>query len=512
HIAIRGMFGGLFHTPQKTLFEGGGAKILDVGCGPGSWTLDMATTFPAASFVGADIVSYDHQNLPSNVVFQKENVLEGLSFPDNTFDLVYQRALLLAVQTHQWPGVIRELARVTKPGGYIQLVDVRHRLAALCTSTGLQDVEERVSMYPIGWNGPVGTLIAENMKQMFTGASRKLFMAGRDEGEYDQFVDAALQQAADERLFTKVFCVTARRLDSGLESSCRHCLHHEYARVPIHSVVIVPSNRGHSVGGYGDGEAEVETRAKNAGEVPFVINEVHTTEVAYVETLRRGGLGQCWLHETRKNAPASMVDVFLRKVIVTVVVPIGPDGDAFREFVPMQKRIEPHSDADGFAPSSVYVTAGPGMGVRRLLLFSDCLLVDVPCAADAERPAVAISGSRYSYGGWQRRRSFAETVADSVWDGGGGLLWQYTGSTWKGWRSWLEFRALGNSLTLASLPSAMPTPPPSLQSAPLSPPPCRRPTAASVTTLGSVVDVDQVYGLSLVALRLGVVNGLLPLL
>ncbi|KAJ1568926.1 hypothetical protein HK405_012155, partial [Cladochytrium tenue] len=49
----------------------------------------------------------------------------------------------------------------------------------------------------IGWNGPVGGLIAENMKQMFTGASKHLFMTGRDEGEYDKFVDAKLQQAGD---------------------------------------------------------------------------------------------------------------------------------------------------------------------------------------------------------------------------------------------------------------------------------------------------------------------------
>ncbi|KAJ1568618.1 hypothetical protein HK405_015921, partial [Cladochytrium tenue] len=55
HIVLRQVFGGLFHTPQRALLEDPsvGAKVLDVGCGPGFWTLEMATKFPHASFIGA---------------------------------------------------------------------------------------------------------------------------------------------------------------------------------------------------------------------------------------------------------------------------------------------------------------------------------------------------------------------------------------------------------------------------------------------------------------------------
>ncbi|KAJ1562308.1 hypothetical protein HK405_013601 [Cladochytrium tenue] len=54
HIAIRSIFGGNFHTPQQELFldEKAGAKILDAGCGAGSWTIDMAKQFPHASVTG----------------------------------------------------------------------------------------------------------------------------------------------------------------------------------------------------------------------------------------------------------------------------------------------------------------------------------------------------------------------------------------------------------------------------------------------------------------------------
>ncbi|KAJ1555667.1 hypothetical protein HK405_014848 [Cladochytrium tenue] len=53
HIVTRHLFGGLFLTPQQAIFEDSSsdAKILDIGCGPGSWALEMAKKFPHASVV-----------------------------------------------------------------------------------------------------------------------------------------------------------------------------------------------------------------------------------------------------------------------------------------------------------------------------------------------------------------------------------------------------------------------------------------------------------------------------
>ncbi|KAJ1545299.1 hypothetical protein HK405_008017, partial [Cladochytrium tenue] len=59
HIIFRHLLGGLFHTPQEDLFNGTAetpdsqpATVLDVGCGPGSWAIEMAKTFPESKFVG----------------------------------------------------------------------------------------------------------------------------------------------------------------------------------------------------------------------------------------------------------------------------------------------------------------------------------------------------------------------------------------------------------------------------------------------------------------------------
>lgn len=56
---------------------------------------------------------------PVNVQFEVGNVLDGLSFPDNTFDIVNLRLFILAFRTEEWAKVLKEIQRVLKPGGYI---------------------------------------------------------------------------------------------------------------------------------------------------------------------------------------------------------------------------------------------------------------------------------------------------------------------------------------------------------------------------------------------------------
>ncbi|KAJ1551952.1 hypothetical protein HK405_013286, partial [Cladochytrium tenue] len=204
HMVLRHLFAGLFHTPQQALFEdpAGEARVLDMGCGSGAWTLDMAVKYPNASFVGG-------------------------------------RAMVVAIPKSRWPDDVRELIRVAKPGGYIQLIDASavyyhydperpselipvtsgpffemvtpcDRLALLCSSAGLEDVKERVAVFPIGWNGAIGRLGADDFRQAFTGTSKRLFMGSRDDASYEKLVDEAFKQAAEEHIYIKTVCVTGR--------------------------------------------------------------------------------------------------------------------------------------------------------------------------------------------------------------------------------------------------------------------------------------------------------------
>ena len=64
------------------------------------------------------------ENLPLNVQFIHENFLDGLSYPDNFFDYIHQRALGIAFTRVQWETfVIKELTRVLKPHGWVEFVE-----------------------------------------------------------------------------------------------------------------------------------------------------------------------------------------------------------------------------------------------------------------------------------------------------------------------------------------------------------------------------------------------------
>src|SRR5215469_1321422 len=70
--------------------------ILDVGCGPGGWALDVAGIYPDRRGVGIDIsstmITYAQAQATAqylnNVTFSVMNALEPLKFAEEAFDLV----------------------------------------------------------------------------------------------------------------------------------------------------------------------------------------------------------------------------------------------------------------------------------------------------------------------------------------------------------------------------------------------------------------------------------------
>jgi ubiquinone/menaquinone biosynthesis C-methylase UbiE len=80
--------------------------------------MDMASEYPNSNFVGVDIAAMVNVNfkLP-NVSFSLGNVIEGLNFPDNSFDYIQFRVFVNALRTEEWPIVLKEIHRLLKPGG-----------------------------------------------------------------------------------------------------------------------------------------------------------------------------------------------------------------------------------------------------------------------------------------------------------------------------------------------------------------------------------------------------------
>ncbi|RKP12676.1 S-adenosyl-L-methionine-dependent methyltransferase, partial [Piptocephalis cylindrospora] len=105
--------------------EWGFQRILDVGCGGGAWSLEMATAHPHAQVMGIDVVPvFPGSTVPRNCSFELVNLLSSsLPFPDASFDLIYQRLLALSIPECRYAAHLRELHRVSRPGAALEIVD-----------------------------------------------------------------------------------------------------------------------------------------------------------------------------------------------------------------------------------------------------------------------------------------------------------------------------------------------------------------------------------------------------
>ncbi|CAG8560063.1 7143_t:CDS:2 [Paraglomus occultum] len=124
HQVDKVLWGGLQSSPvtEELAF---GARVLDVGCGMGVWATNTGSDHPLSTVIGIDNApAFPKHSLP-NVAFLKCNVLDGLPFPDNTFNFVRQAYLVICIDWQRWNDkVLKELVRVTKPGGYIEIMDI----------------------------------------------------------------------------------------------------------------------------------------------------------------------------------------------------------------------------------------------------------------------------------------------------------------------------------------------------------------------------------------------------
>jgi len=192
HYAIRETLGANFLAPLDEPM-----RILDVGCGTGQWGFEMCHHFDSALVVGLDLVSGKSEQ-PPGYRYVRANVLQGLPFADEQFDFVHQRFLVSGLPLASWPAVVADLARVTRPGGWVELVEVpwaferpgpaaqrlmdvvRDLLAyleldstdvvyrsldAYLRGVGLTNVERHQVSQPIGrWGGAVGSLMATDCR------------------------------------------------------------------------------------------------------------------------------------------------------------------------------------------------------------------------------------------------------------------------------------------------------------------------------------------------------------
>lgn len=196
HFLLRHLLRGNYLAPVPSQAR----NILDVGCGSGRWCYEMAQAFPNAKVIGMDLEEVTSERAkPENYVFQQANALHPLPFVEDCFDYVHMRLMLLSIPLPRWPQVLREIKRVTRASGWIELVecgctifpqgphtqrwyasirqacqvnqldaDLPGRLVQMARAAGLRQVQEYTYDAPLGdWAGRVGRTGMANMQGFY---------------------------------------------------------------------------------------------------------------------------------------------------------------------------------------------------------------------------------------------------------------------------------------------------------------------------------------------------------
>ncbi|MFW2403355.1 MAG: class I SAM-dependent methyltransferase [Gammaproteobacteria bacterium] len=108
-----------------------GMRFLDCGCGPGTLTYGFASRVAPGEAIGIDRESAQSQRVSdmarragvTNLTFEQGDVY-ALPFENESFDVVFASAVLGSLTDAD--GVVREMARVLKPGGAIGLKEFDH--------------------------------------------------------------------------------------------------------------------------------------------------------------------------------------------------------------------------------------------------------------------------------------------------------------------------------------------------------------------------------------------------
>ena len=118
--------------------DGDGLRILDLGCGPGVSTIELARARPAATLIGADIARrmlaearrwLGRSRLPLGQVRWVAADAAHLPFADASVDAVTGHSFLYLLPHRE--AVLAEVLRVLRPGGRLVLMEPHERRATL---------------------------------------------------------------------------------------------------------------------------------------------------------------------------------------------------------------------------------------------------------------------------------------------------------------------------------------------------------------------------------------------
>ena len=125
HYALKALLGNyIIRAPIRNP-----SLILDIGCGTGPVTREFGVLYPSAhSIYGIDLSpvplnSTDGSNPNVSFICSDARKLIGLDprLPTETADFIFNRLLLCGMT--DWPGYVRDVFTMLKPGGWVEMQD-----------------------------------------------------------------------------------------------------------------------------------------------------------------------------------------------------------------------------------------------------------------------------------------------------------------------------------------------------------------------------------------------------
>ena len=117
--------------------------IVDIGTGTGRWVVEMAARYPGAKILGIDIAPIQSKLVPQNVRFEVADVEEPWTIVPDSVDFIHVRSL--AGMIRNWPALLAQAFDKLRPGGLLEVTDVRGRVLDFDGKFGEDEVTPHLS-------------------------------------------------------------------------------------------------------------------------------------------------------------------------------------------------------------------------------------------------------------------------------------------------------------------------------------------------------------------------------